>query len=45
LPNQDTFTFVGEDEIKVTTPYADFDMHLDSATGVPIDKFPVNCAR
>jgi hypothetical protein len=43
LPGGTSATFIGENEVKISTVYNDYDIHLD-ATGMPLNHFGVKCA-
>lgn len=42
LPGGTSATFVGENEIKISTVYNDYDIHLD-ASGMPLNHFGATC--
>jgi hypothetical protein len=44
LPGTTSATFVGEDEVKISTEYNSYDIHLDPATGKPLNYFGATCS-
>jgi uncharacterized membrane protein YidH (DUF202 family) len=44
LPGSTSATFVGENEIKISTTYNSYDIHLDPASGTPLNHFGATCS-
>lgn len=44
LQSQDEVIFADRDTLKVSTPYNDYEIHLDPKTGVPLQHFGARCS-